>query len=481
MQGSVKKNYLYNVVYRLSSCILPLIITPYVARVLGVADNGLYALSSTVACYFILFGKLGLDNYGNRSIAFCRDDLQKRSETFFSIYAMQLITAALALLLYIGSVPLFFAAERQIYAIQFLYVLSILFDVSWFFYGMEMFKFTTIRSLVSRGILIGLVFVFVKTKNDLPVFTFLMALSFLLEQVFLFPFVFRHVKRVRITWKDVTRHITPNLKLFVPLLALSVYNWMDKIMLGYMVNKDSVAYYNYAESMVNFPKGIVIALGTVMLPKLSNLVAKNQIDACKDALVKSMKLIGFISCALCFGIAAISPTFVPLFLGPQYNPTILLTLELAIVMIPMSISDVSQSLYLIPFKLEHIYLRSVALGAAANLVLNLLLITPLGASGAVIATLCAEIVVCAYQLRKMRDMYSFRQLLSDFGLFVLCGVLMFGVVFWMGGLPIRPMPLVLLQIAAGGAAYLLLCYVSFKVFRQSNYFTAILETLRRKG
>lgn len=480
MPASVKKNYIYNIIYRLSSCILPLIVTPYVARVLGVADNGLYAFSSTIACYFILFGKLGLDNYGNRSIAFCRDDIQKRSETFFGIYAMQVVSAAAALLLYLASVNLFFGAERQIYLIQFLYVLSVLFDISWFFYGMEMFKLTTLRSLLSRSVLIACVFLFVKSKDDLPVFTLLMALSFLIEQLLLFPFVFKYVKRVRVPWKAVAGHIVPNLKLFVPLLALSVYNWMDKLMLGLMVNNDSVAYYNYAESMINFPKGIVIALGTVMLPKLSNMVAKNLIAACKDALVKSMKLIGFISCALCFGIAAISPTFVPLFLGPRYAHTILLTLELAIVMIPMSISEVSQSLYLIPFKLESIYIRSVAFGAAVNFALNLILITPLGASGAVIATLVAELVVCAYQLYNMRAMYTFRQLLDDFSIFLLCGAVMFGAVFAMGGLPVQPFLLVLIQVAAGGAIYLLCCFLAFKLLKKSNYLYDLVASLRRK-
>ena len=69
----------------------------------ALGDNGLYAFSSTIACYFILIGKLGLDNYGNRSIAFCRDDMQKRSETFFGIYAMQVITAIAALLLYMAA------------------------------------------------------------------------------------------------------------------------------------------------------------------------------------------------------------------------------------------------------------------------------------------------------------------------------------------------------------------------------------------
>ena len=62
MNSQEKKNYIYNVIYRLSICLLPLIVTPYIARILGANNVGLYAFSSTVACYFIMFAKLGLDN-----------------------------------------------------------------------------------------------------------------------------------------------------------------------------------------------------------------------------------------------------------------------------------------------------------------------------------------------------------------------------------------------------------------------------------
>jgi len=348
---------------------------------------------------------------------------------------------------------------------QLLYVVSILFDVSWFFYGMEKFRLATIRSLVSRALLIAAVFLFVKDEGDLWIYTLAMSLSFLIEQMMLFPFAFRHVRFVRVAGKEIIAHLRPNLKLFIPLLALSVYNWMDKIMLGLMKGETLVAYYNYAESIINLPKGIVVALGTVMLPRLAHMLANNEVDACRETLKKSMRLISFLCCALCFGIAGVSPVFVPLFLGPQYMATILLTIELAVVMIPMSISDVTQTQYLIPFKLEHIYIKSVSLGAAVNLAVNLLLIPPLQASGAVIGTICAETTVCVYQLYKIRDVYPARNLLGALSPFLVCGAAEFAVTYSMRNLNFAPIPLIALQLAAGGGAYLLLCLGYFAAFR----------------
>ena len=465
MVTNVRKNYVYNLIYKLSICILPLVVTPYAARVLGVEGNGLYAFSSTVACYFIMFGKMGLDNYGSRSIALCRNDIEQRSRIFWGIYIVQLCTSILSLLLYLGVVSMFFRDYLLIYWMQLIYVLSVLFDVSWFFYGMEKFRLTTIRSLISRSLLIVGVFLFVSSKNDLWVFTCVMSTSFLVEQLLLFPFVFKYIKFVHLTRREILCHIKPNLKLFVPLLALSVYNWMDKIMLGTLVSADSVAFYSYAENIINLPKGILTALGTVMIPKLAYMAANNQAEACKETMKRSMKFISLICCALCFGIAGVSPVFVPWFLSPAYNQTILLTIELAIVMIPMSIADVVQTQYLIPFKLDHIYIQSVSLGAAVNLLLNIILIPPLKASGAVIGTIGAELSVCVYQMIRIRNVYPFKQLLGALCPFLVCGIAEFGVTYGMCGINLKPVLLLVLQIAAGGSVYIWGCLLYFIIFR----------------
>ncbi|MDF2540324.1 MAG: polysaccharide biosynthesis family protein [Herbinix sp.] len=458
MGSEEKKNYIYNVIYRLSICILPLVITPYVARVLGAEKVGVYAFSSTVACYFIMFGKMGLDNYGNRSIASCREDIEKRSRIFWGIYILQLVTSILSILVFILLVLTMFKENRTVYWMQLMYVGSILFDVSWFFYGMEKFRITMIRSLISRTLIIICVFAFVHSQKDLWVYTCVMSACFLFEQVQLIPFMVRYVKRVKLKKEDIVCHIAPNIKLFVPLLALSVYHWMDKIMLGILVKSTAVvAFYTYAENIINLPKGILSALDTVMLPRISNMIANNRIEEGIQKMRDSVKFNSFVCCALCFGIAGVSPSFVPWFFGSEYSPTILLTIELAMVMIPMSVADVVQTQYLIPFHHEHIYIKSVSLGALINIILNFALIPFLGASGAVIGTFGAEIAVCAYQMVHIRNVYKVQQLFKTLFPFIICGLLEFAVTYALSNLPINTFLLLVIQICVGGLVYLIGC------------------------
>ncbi|NLL75931.1 MAG: flippase [Clostridiales bacterium] len=469
MNSQVKKNYIYNVIYRLSICILPLVVTPYVARVLGAKQVGLYAFSSTVACYFIMFGKLGLDNYGNRSIASCRDDMEKRSRVFWGIYLMQVVTSLISILIFIILVLTVFKGESIIYWMQLMYVGSILFDVSWFFYGVERFRITMIRSLISRTLIIIGVFVFVHSEKDLWAYTCVMSACFLLEQIQLIPFMFRQVKRVRLKKEDIVCHIVPNFKLFVPLLALSSYHWMDKLMLGVITKSTAiVAFYTYAENIINLPKGIMSALDTVMLPRISNLVANERMKEGLQKMRAAIKFNSFVSCALCFGIAGVSPIFIPWFFGDEYLPAIVLTMELSMVMIPMSLAEMVQTQYLIPFKRESIYIRAVTLGAVTDIALNLLLIPGYGASGAVIGTLCAEVLVCAYQMHYIKDVYRYRQLFKMLLPFMACGLLEFAVTYSMCGLPFNSFILLPMQILAGGSVYLL-AYAVYAICISKEY------------
>ena len=375
---------------------------------------------------------------------------------------MQCLTGVASCLVYVLIIHLAFPGDILVYWMQGLYVLSALFDISWYFFGTEQFRITTLRSLFIHALIIAGMFLFVHTRDDLWLYTLIMSACFLLEQLLLLPFLLKQIKPLRVSWQEIKVHIRPNLKLFLPLAALSIYNWMDKLMLGLISGNEPVAFYNYADSIINLPKGIVAALGTVMLPRLSRLAQQNDYAVLSQTLRSSMRLIMLICCALCFGIAGVAPVFVPFFLGPGYTQTVMLTVYLALVMIPMSIIDVIQTQYLIPFGKENVYLRSVLLGAGVNLVLNALFIPGMQATGAVIGTFGAQLAVCLYQLVHIRNVYPLRQLYTAVWPFFLCGLAEFGTAWFLGNLGLSPLVTLVIQVCAAGCIYLALAFVMVK-------------------
>lgn len=72
--NKLRKNFFYNIIYQVLILILPLITVPYVARVLGADGVGIHSYTYSISYYFMLIAMLGLNNYGNRSIAKVRDN-----------------------------------------------------------------------------------------------------------------------------------------------------------------------------------------------------------------------------------------------------------------------------------------------------------------------------------------------------------------------------------------------------------------------
>ena len=89
--NEVKKNFIYNLMYQILVLIIPLITTPYLARIIGASGIGVYSYTYSIAYYFMLLTLLGVNNYGNRSIAKVCENKHNLSKTFWSIYFFQFI------------------------------------------------------------------------------------------------------------------------------------------------------------------------------------------------------------------------------------------------------------------------------------------------------------------------------------------------------------------------------------------------------
>jgi O-antigen/teichoic acid export membrane protein len=421
--SSVKKNFLYNSAYQILNMIIPLITTPYISRVLGPKGIGVYSYAYSIAYYFVLFVMLGLNNYGNRTIAGTRNDKQEMSKNFWNIYITQLILGIAAIIFYI-LYSFMFSDKPTISIILGLYVLSSAFDVNWFFYGMEKFKLTVIRnSLIKLSSLVA-IFLFVKSDKDVFIYCFIMSMSFLLSQLVMWPFLLKEVVFVKPTWAEAKKHIKPNLLLFTTVIAVSLFKVMDKIMLGLMSEYSQVGFYESSEKVINIPIAFITALGSVMLPRMTHKVAKGgeqDIRIIRISLIFAM----FMASSLCFGIMGVSDVFVPIFYGKGYDLCIILFMILLPSCIFLAFANVVRTQYLLPHKMDKAYITSAFLGAGVNMVINLLLIPQFAAIGAAIGTLIAEAVVCFYQCYKCRKQLPIGSFIVESLPMVLSGLIMF--------------------------------------------------------
>ena len=430
---SIKRNFAYQMVYEILIIVLPIITSPYIARVIGAEGLGVYSYSYSVAFYFVLVSMLGIKNYGNRVIAQTRDDPQELDVAFTSIIYVHIIVSVICTIGYIIYSCFLVPEGKRLYAIiQLAYVVSGIFDISWFYFGIERFKTTVVRNITVKIATVACIFIFVRGKDDLWIYCLIMSLGNLISQLLLWVPLKRYVRFKKPKWAEMQIHFKPLFILFVPAVAISLYKYMDKIMLGNMSNNMELGFYENAEKIVNVPLTIIGAFGTVMLPKMANLMYHRNKELASRYMLESMRYVMCMAFALAFGLAAVARVFAPVFWGNEFIPSGTIIIGLSITVPFISFANVIRTQYLIPMERDKEYLISVIAGAIVNLIINSMLIPGLRAVGATIGTIAAEAVVCLIQVWAMRKEIAISEYIKNSVPFLLFGLMMF-VIVWMIG------------------------------------------------
>lgn len=425
---SVAKNYIYNLCYQVLIVVLPIITTPYISRVLGAENIGIYSYTYSIVSYFILFGSLGVALYGKREVAYVQQNIKERSKVFWEILLFRALTILIATVAYVIFFLNFELEYQTYYIILILEVLAAGLDISWFLQGMEEFKKTVTRNIIVRLLSVTAIFVFVKTPEDLVKYTLIYSLGNFLGNLMLWVYLPKFMKGAKVDFKslNIKRHILPIIVLFVPQITEKIYNMLDKTMIGVLVaDKSEVGFYEQAQKTIRILNTVVASLGIVMVPRMATIFETEGKEKVQETLKKSFRFVFFISVPLTLGIISILPSFVPMFYGPGYDKVKDLIIYLSPIILLMGIENVIGTQYLIPTKQQKKYTISVSVGLAVNVVLNYILIIKYQAIGAAISTIISQFIVDMLQMIQVRDELDLKEMFKPLFKYVLVGILMF--------------------------------------------------------
>lgn len=444
---NVKINYVWNLVFQIFLIIVPLIVTPYVSRVLGTDGVGKYSFSYSISYYFTLIALLGFNYYAQREIAKCQDDNHKQSLIFWEIVIVRLVSSLIALGAYAGLIfSNIFADYNTLLWILGLNIVAVLIDPVFLFQGNEEFKSITIRNVIVKTLIVASIFIFVKGPGDLWIYTLINSLSPVITAIALWPFLRKHLRKVNVKELRPIKHIIPALKLFIPTLAISIYVVLDKTMIGLLVpgevtvieNGEEVVkklsdlengYYEQADKIIKFALTIVTSLSTVMIPHNSSAVANKDYKKLEQNVYKAVRFSLMLGIPMMFGIISIATNFSPWFLGPGYEKVPYLLMILSPVMVFIGLSGVFGLQYLIPIGKDNLFTISVAAGAVINLGLNILFILLFQSYGAALASIIAEFSVLLIQYLFVRKTFSLKQIFKESWRYLVSGLLMFGIIY----------------------------------------------------
>lgn len=396
---SIKMNFIMNSILTISSMIFPLITFPYISRALQPAGIGKVNFAISVISYFTMFAQLGIPTYGIRACAQVRDDKKELSKVVQELLIISVIMCTLSYIALFMSILIIprFRQDALLFVITGTAVLLNTIGVEWLYKGLEQYSYITIRSLIFKVIGIIAMIVLVHKPSDYIIYGGITVIASYASFILNFLHLKRYISLRPIRNLNFKRHMKPILEFFAMSCATTIYTNLDTIMLAFMVNDDAVGYYSAAVKIKGILVGVVTSLGTVLLPRASYYVENHLKNEFLGIAKKALSFVIIIAVPLMIYFIIFAKEGIFFLSGESFKNSILPMQIIMPTIVLIGLSNVMGIQMLIPLGNERVVLISVVCGAIVDLLVNIALIPVLGAAGASVGTLIAELIVCIVQ------------------------------------------------------------------------------------
>jgi O-antigen/teichoic acid export membrane protein len=333
--------------------------------------------------------------YAVREIARDRYDILKMNRTAIEVLLLHIL---LTLIGYVAVAILCLTVPQIKENVPLFLILSItlIFTVigcDWFYNGIEDFKYITIRGIVVKSISVILLFLLVKTKEDLLWYGVYCVVGSIGGNIFNFIRLRKYISKENVIFSQlhIFRHLKPAIKVFSFNVVISVYLQLNPVLLGFMKDTIAVAYFTAATKLMMMVTKISSSLGTVLMPRASHLVSEGKKEEFEKLIQKSYDFTLALTIPLVIGLICMAPYIVRVFCGSQYEDAILTSQIIAPITLIVGLSNIMGMQVLYPIGKINTVVKCTIYGAITNVILNLALIPFLSFNGTAIAYLGAEV------------------------------------------------------------------------------------------
>lgn len=479
-EPSVRLNFVMSMAYQVLVVILPMITAPYVARVLGADKSGIYSFTASYQTYFSMFAALGTVSYGSREIARNRKDRPLRSKLFWEIELMTVLTSTVSIIAFIA-----FIASRdryQIYYIpQIMAILAVMFDISWFFTGIEEFRYIVTKNAVFKLLGAVMIFALVHKPENLLIYIIILSASTMLGNMSMWIHMPRFLDPVDFRTLTVRRHLKETLVYFIPSVATSIYTVLDKTLIGEITrNEAENGNYDKVVQIINIMKALTFtALNSVLGARISFLFAEKKYDEIRRRIETSINYILFMGLAIGFGLAGVAPRFIPWFLGPGYDRSVMMLIMMSPIVVIIGVSNCLGSQYYTPSGKRAQSARFIIAGSVVNLILNLILIPRFWGYGAIAASLIAELTITILYITFAGESFHPVVLLRDGWKKLIAAALMFAAVRLIDPYFNSNFIALVCEVCLGGAIYIAVQFILRDTFMTGFCMDTVKRVLKR--
>lgn len=394
--STVAKNAASLYLIQFANYLVPLIMIPYLVRVLDPSGYGRVAFGQSLITYFIIFADYGFAFSATRKISLERNDIMAVSRTASQVWISKFVLGVAGLIVLISvvlSVTKLHEISVMLFILYGLVIGNVLFP-TWLFQGMEkMVAISVINLLMQLFILIG-VFTLVHRPDDYIIYAGLISSGSILSGLVGASLAFYIFKLQPIM--PSTRSILDTLRegwtLFLSTASVSLYTAGNAFILGLLTTTTVVGYYSAAEKMVKAALGLLGPIAQAAYPRFSKLAFESEVVALQWGR-RMLVVVGSVGLILSLILFVGAPILVQVVLGPEYGPSIKVIRILAALPFLVAISNVLGIQLMVPFGKDKAFTSILFVAGLTNVILAILLAPVWLESGMGAAVLISEMLV----------------------------------------------------------------------------------------
>lgn len=393
VHATITRNTLALAGAQVANLALPLVTLPYLLRVLGVDQFGVYGFCQAVLASAVVLADYGFNLSATQRIAGVQGQPEAINRIFWSVQAAKLILALTALLL-LGLVVWFVPAFRAVWPVMLasspVVLGSVLFP-QWLFHGLERMGYVTICTIAAKASAIPLIFWAVQSAQDTWLAALIQASGQVIAGLLACGLIRRHrlIGWVSPNWRDVRQAFIHGWHIFLSSAAISFYTNTNAVLLGLLTNHTAVGLFSAADKIRLACQSLVAPLSTAVYPRVSALMAQNPTAGL--ALVRKLLLVqGGLTFGLSCGLWLAAPWIVRLVMGEQFDAAVSVLRVLSPLPFLIGLSNVFGIQTMLPLGMKKSFSRIVMASGLVNMILMLMLAPRWEAGGAAAAVLFTE-------------------------------------------------------------------------------------------
>lgn len=379
--------------------ILNFILYPYLLRTVGVDRFGEIAFTQAIIQYFIILIEYGFNMTAPRDIAKNFLDKNKVKEIFSNVLACKLLIligiTTTTIFVYFMLVNIY---NNYINVLLFLAMYisvigNVIFPI-WFFQGIQEMRYITLINILSRVIVLILIFLFVKTSDDYIIAAFFQSITIFIAGIFSFIILIKKYKYVFIlpNVKVMKVYMKEGWSVFLSTIAINIYTSTNIVLLGVFSNSIIVGYYSTANKIIDCVRGLMNAITQAIYPYISNRLKELKKE--NSILIKRIRN-GY--CGLCCFISIFiyffSEYIIIILFGESYRESVFLLKMMSVIPFIVSISNIYGIQIMMNFGYQKEFSKIIILAAIIDLVMVFPMVFILKAEGIIITSILVEFIV----------------------------------------------------------------------------------------